>query len=124
MSAVDDSVSQLFTKGSHHKRISVLYLVQNFYDKGSHHITISLNAHYLINFKDPRDGAQISVLASQMYPKHSKFLVEAYQDATSKAHGYILIDLRQTTPDDLRIRTDIFKDDIMHVYIPPKGRKD
>ena len=44
--------------------------------------TISLNAHYLILFKNPRDASQINHLAKQMYPTKSKFMVEAYRDAT------------------------------------------
>jgi hypothetical protein len=120
MSEVDDSVTQLFTKGSHHKNISVIYLVQNLFQKGPHHRTISLNTHYLVLFKNPRDAQQINNLAKQMYPKNSKFLLDAFKDATSQAHGYLLIDLKQSTPDDLRIRTHIFKGEVLEVYLPRK----
>ena len=40
--------------------------------------------------------------------KKSKFLEEAYQDATKDPHGYLFIDLKQTTLNDFRIQTNIF----------------
>ena len=70
MTETDKSVSNLFTKGSHHRNLSVLHLVQNVFDKNKHTRTISLNAHYLVIFKNPRDASQITHLAKQMYPGH------------------------------------------------------
>ena len=70
MTETDKSVSNLFTKGSHHCNLSVLHLVQNVFDKNKHTRTISLNAHYLVIFKNPRDASQITHLAKQMYPGH------------------------------------------------------
>jgi hypothetical protein len=80
-----------------------------------------LNAHYMIIFKNPRDAAQITYLARQISPENPKFLVEAYRDATSIPHGYLLIDLKQNTPDVLRYRTDIFERNVT-IYVP-KGIK-
>ena len=50
----DQRVSDLFTRGSHHKGISVLYLTQNLFPPGKLSRTISLNSHYFIIFKNPR----------------------------------------------------------------------
>ena len=36
------------------------------------------------------------------------FVQEAYQDATTKPHGYLVADLKQSTPEILRYRTKIF----------------
>jgi hypothetical protein len=78
---------------------------------------MSLNAHYIVLFKNPRDANQVSTLARQMYPGRSKFLLEAFRDTTEKPYGYLLIDLK---PDEkYRIRTNIFSDDDKHlVYVP------
>ena len=54
MTETDKSVSNLFTKGSHHHNLSVLHLVQNVFDKNKHTRTISLNAHYLVILKNPK----------------------------------------------------------------------
>jgi hypothetical protein len=52
-----------------------------------------------------------------MYPKESKFLEEAYFDATKDAHGYILLDLKQSTPNELRNQINVFSKSDRHVYI-------
>jgi hypothetical protein len=112
-----DNVLDMFTKGSHHKNASILLLTQNIFGKGKHSRTISLNSHYIILFKNPRDKSQISFLARQMYPKESKFLEEAYFDATRDAHGYILLDLKQSTPNELRIQANVFSKTKRYAYI-------
>ncbi len=118
MSETDDSVTQLFTKGSHHRNISVLYLVQNVFDKNKHSRTISLNAHYVVFFKNPRDASQILHLAKQMYPGHVKYMQEAYKDATSQPFGYLFVDLKQDTDEDYRLRTNIIPNgERQYVYI-------
>ena len=74
MDETDQSVASLFTKKSHHRNISVMYIVQNLFHRGKHHITISLNAHYMVVFKNPRDVSQIMALAHQMYPRKDEIL--------------------------------------------------
>ena len=120
MAETDVTISNLFTKGSHHNNLSVVYIVQNLFGKNAHMRTISLNSHYLVVFKNPRDASQASHLGKQMYPKRLKYFQDAYKDATSRAHGYLLCDLRQETPDDLRLRTGIFPDDPEHVVYVEK----
>jgi len=44
-------VCDLFTKGSHHRNISVLLLTQNFFHQGTHCRDISLNAKYVVLLK-------------------------------------------------------------------------
>lgn len=48
MAETDDRVTKLFTKASHHRDISVVYIVQDLFSKNREHRSISLNAHYLI----------------------------------------------------------------------------
>jgi len=38
---------------------------------------MSLNAQYMVLFKNPRDESQFANLARQIYPKTSQFAVEA-----------------------------------------------
>ena len=121
MSKIGDSkiLSRLFTEGSHHRNLSIIYIVQNLFDKGRAHRTVSLNAQYLVLFKNPRDKSQIDCLARQMYPGHVSFLVAAFQEATKQSYGYLFIDLRTETPEDLRVRTRIFPSDGgTDVYLP------
>ena len=108
MGAAAEKMLGLFTKGSHHRNISIVYIVQNLFDQNKYHRTISLNTHYLVLFKSPRDSSQISTLARQVYPGKSKAVMKAYARATADSHGYLLLDFRQETDDELRLRTDLF----------------
>ena len=118
MHETDQRVSKLFTQVSHHKNLSVLYLTQNLFYDSKQNRTISLNSHYLVLFKNARDATQISHLASQMYPGKSKFMIEAYRDATSKPFSYLLVDLKPDTEDRVRVRSNIFPGEQTCVYVP------
>jgi hypothetical protein len=74
-------------------------------------------------FKNPRDASQSSHLGRQIYPDDAKYFREAFDDATTKPYGYLLIDLRTTTPDDLRLRTSVFADDDDLAAYVKKGYK-
>ena len=117
MSDVNQLVADIFTKISHHRNISVLHLTQNLFDKNKFARTISLNAHYLVLFKNPRDVGQFATFARQMYPNCWKFAVEAYQDATKDPYGYLLVDLKPDQDDRCRLRTDIFPGERQYVYV-------
>ena len=119
MAETDGRVTDLFTKKSHHSNTSVIYLVQNLFPKHKESRTISLNAQYMVVFKNPRDAAQVTHLAKQMYPGCVEFVQEAFKDATSVPYGYLLVDLKQDTPEDIRLRTTILPDDNdQYVYVP------
>lgn len=123
MDEADRSVANLFTKGSHHRNVSVVFLVQNMFHKNKYIRTISLNAHYMVLFKNPRDASQFASLARQMYPNRSTFAVEAYKDATRQPFSYLLVDLRPEQDEDLRLRTNIFPGDTQYVYVPKDGHE-
>jgi hypothetical protein len=103
----DQRAVDLFTRGSHHMGVSVLYLTQNLFPPGRLSRTISLNSHYMVIFRNPRDLLGVSTLARQMFPGCTDYLLEAYGDATNKPYGYLLIDCHQLTPDCMRLRTNI-----------------
>lgn len=111
MSEATLEISNLFTKYSHHRNLSVIYLSQNLFDKNKHARTMSLNTHYIVLFKNSRDVTQISTLARQMYPNNSKFMIESYRDAVKPNYHYLLIDLKPNTDDRIRLRTNIFPDE-------------
>ena len=49
-----------------HRNLSLLYLVQNVLHQGKNSHTISLNANYMVLFKNPRDKLQINTPAQQI----------------------------------------------------------
>ena len=112
-------VSEWFTKKCHHLKTSVIYLVQNLFLKPPSHRTISLNSHYMVIFKSPRDSSQIVHLAKQIFPGEAQTLVSAYKQATSKPFSYIFLDLKQQTEDIYRLRSSVFPWDCF-VFISSK----
>jgi len=117
MSETNQLVANMFTKISHHRNVTVVYLTQNVFDKNMYERMTSLNAHYLVLFKNPRDASQFATLARQMYPNASKFAKEAYKDATSAPYGYLLIDLKREQDERCRLRTNIFPGENQYVYV-------
>ena len=51
----DEHILDLFTKVSHHCDVTCIYLTQNLFPPGKFSRSISLNAHYIIAFNNPRD---------------------------------------------------------------------
>jgi hypothetical protein len=119
MSETDDRVTKIFTKGAHHKNASVIYITQNIFNKGKENRNISLNTQYLVLFKNLRDLSQIIHLGRQIFPDKgsTKYFKESFVDATNKPYGYLLVDLRTTTPNELRLRTNIFPGEDTLVYL-------
>ena len=64
-------VCELFTRGSHHRNISVILITQNPFHQGRFCRDISLNTHYIIALKNVRDKKQFMYLAGQVYPETS-----------------------------------------------------
>ena len=118
MNEADQNVCNLFTKLSHHRSASVVFITQNLYYRNRFVRTMNLNTQYIVMFKNPRDANQMTTLARQMYPGKSKFVIEAFKDATKNPYGYLLIDLKPETDERYRIRTNIFPDDDrQYVYV-------
>ena len=106
----DKKLTNLFTKGSHHLNISILFISQNIFYKGAEMRTVNLNCHYTILMNNPNDLSQIRTLASRRYPGNSGFLIEAFEDATKTQYGYIRLDSRLDTPAEYRVQTRITPD--------------
>lgn len=107
----DSGLTSLFTKGSHHLGVSIIFIVQNIFHQGKEMRNISLNCHYIIALKNPRDRQQILTLGRQLYPKKAKDFQAAFEMATKSPYSYLLIDLRVDTPDELRLRSRILPEE-------------
>ena len=103
----DKRIVNLFTRGSHHHNLSVIYIVQNLFHQGKGSRSISLNSHYLVLFKNPRDKLQILTLAKQMCSRNTDSFINHYEEAVQKPFGYLLVDLKTTTQDNCRLRTNV-----------------
>jgi hypothetical protein len=99
MTESNEDGSNIVTKYSHHRDISVIFLTQNLFYKSRHSRTMS----FMVIFKNLPDKIQIATLARQMFPNNSKYLVDAYEQATRKPYQYLVIDLKPETDDHFRV---------------------
>lgn len=116
-------VRDLFIKGSHHRNMSVIFITQNLFLPHKDYRTLSLNAHYMIIFKNPRDMSQINALSRQVFPANPGFLTSVYNHETSARHSYLLLDFKQSTPNPMRVRSSVTTPWKSIVYIPTPKKK-
>ena len=113
----DKRVLDLFTRDSHHRNITVVYLIQDLFPPGKYAKTISRNAHYIVAFKNPRDQTGIRILLQQMFPLHWRHALEVYNQATSRPFGYLMLDLHPASDDQYRLFTHVLQDEgYTHTY--------
>ena len=99
----DLNIMSMFTEGSHHRKVSVIFLSQNIFHQGKHSRTMSLNVQYMVLFKNARDQSQIQTLARQMFPTDWRHFINHYKEETSKEFGHVILDLHPRTPDNQRV---------------------
>ena len=122
-SAYSTNVSQLFTKGSHHRNISLVLITQNLFHQGPASRDISLNSKYRVVFKNPRDKTQIVHLTHPVYPENISSLHKTYLEVCKDPHTYLFLDLTQPINDLLRFRTKIFPGETTEVFAPVQGNE-
>ena len=93
----DQRTADLFTKGSHHRNISVVYLTQNLFPQGKACRDIILNTQYMVLFNNPIDRQQVVTLARRIYPSTSAVFIKRFERATSYPLGHFVIDLKSDT---------------------------
>ena len=81
-------IADLFKRGSHHKYLSVIYIVKNIFHQEKE-IRITLNAYYIVMFKSPRDRQQIPILARQVSSDEVQEFMRSYDKATCPQYGYV-----------------------------------
>lgn len=112
-------ISDAFTRIGHHRNISIILIVQNLFFRGKYSRDISLNAHYFVCMKNPRDSGSIVTLARQMFGKQkAQRLGNIFNDATSDPYSYIFLNLKPTTPAHLQVLSHCFGeiDPCFYVY--------
>ena len=107
-------IANIFSRESHHRNMTVFLILQKFFHQGKYARDISLNAHYIILFKNPRDTNQVKILAKQLGLGNR--LIEAYKDSTAQPYGYLLIDLSPYSQDAFMLRSNIFPTEHTLVY--------
>jgi hypothetical protein len=85
-SAYSTKVSEFFTKGSHHRNISLVLITKNLFHKDRSSRDISLNSKCIVVFKNPRDKTLIVHLARQFYDENLCSFHKTYLEDGKKPH--------------------------------------
>ena len=122
------ALTNLYTKGSHHRGITVIQILQTLFLQSKEARTRSLNIHYLALMRQTRDISQVRHLARQITSSETgrRAFLDAYEDAVSqRSYAYLLITFHPKAPRELLLRTNIFPDDSPHniVYLIPGNVK-
>ncbi|CAH3152882.1 unnamed protein product [Porites evermanni] len=99
----DKCVLDLFTKDSHHRNITVLYLTQDLFPPGKFSKTINRNAHYIVALKNPRDQTGIRTILLQAFPDRWRQVLRLFKRITSRPFGYLMLDVHPASDDRYRL---------------------
>ena len=91
--------------------------MQNVNNQGKSEMTISLNSHYSVVFRNGRDASQFRTMAYQICPNEGKWLVDSFRDATSKPYQKLVLDHHPLTPEDQTVVTNILPGDQIIYYM-------
>lgn len=109
-------IEQWFTRGSHHHDVSLCVLIQNLFPKDMR--TVSLNAHIIIYFTNPRDQLQLRTLARQAFPSQGDRIKRAYLAIKDTPYHPLILDFQQKTPDEFRVRTGLLPEELKSRHEP------
>jgi hypothetical protein len=101
------TVESLFVRLSHHTMCSVWFITQSLFMASKQYRCMSLNAMYILLFKNPRENRQIYSLAQQVFPYRTGYVVDAFRRATRLPYNPLLMDFRQDQSDAVRLRTNL-----------------
>ena len=112
-------IDSLVTTWSHHLNVTCFFLFHHLF--GSPQLRkLSLSCHYFILLDSPRDKSSIGTFARQAFPNNSKFIIDSYNDATSKKYGHLLVSLKPPTNKYTQVCSQILDDNPV-CYIPYNG---
>ena len=89
-------IVDLFIQFSHHIHYNVFFISQSLFANGMR--CISLNTHYFLLMKQPRDQLQIKTLGRQIMPGDTAYFMSSYKQATQERYSYLLVDLHMEHP--------------------------
>ena len=101
----------IFTKFSHHKDLTVIYLTQDLFPAGCYNKTISRNFHYIVAFNNPRDGTGLRNLLVQAFPGQWRTVLDTTQRLLDRHRDYVMFDFHSEAPNGMRVYTDVLKRD-------------
>lgn len=96
-------LQDIFTKFSHHKDLTVIYLTQDLFPQGRYSKTISRNFYCIVAFNSPRDGTGLRNLLVQAFPGQWRTVLETAQPLLDRPHCYVMFDFHPETPNGMHV---------------------
>ena len=103
----NEDTAKIFTIGSHHFDLNVIFICQNLFTKNKAFREISLNSTYHVIFKNPRDKSSITHFAKQFSPGKSREMAQIFYKATKNPHTYLFLDYHQKTLEENRVMSNV-----------------
>ena len=104
------SVAEIFTAGSHHRKISTFFMTQNLFPNCPIFRTMSANSSYFVLFHSQRHFRQINTLAHQIFVgKDVNRITNAYKRASKRQRGFIVLSFDPELPEELTVVSDWFE---------------
>jgi len=104
-------IESLFSRGSHHLNLCLIYISQNLFYQGVAARSITLNQHYIVLMRNSRDVRQIQYLARQI--GMGKKLLEVYEHVMLQPFAHLLVNLSPYSTIDCKLFTDIFNENVI-----------
>ena len=103
------SLASIFQILSRHLNASVFLILQCLFSSNPLYRELSLNSTQITIFRNIRDKQQIKIFARQICEGDCNWIKELFSNLCKYPYTYLHFDLSQECPDNLRIRTNIFK---------------
>ena len=116
-----NTLAKLFIKGSHHRNLTAIYLVQNVFNQARSQRTVSLNSHYNVVFRNKRDASQFRTLGYQMCPENARWLLDAFKHCTKRPYDYLILDFHPTTDEKSSVLTNVLPGEGGLTYYQERG---
>lgn len=124
-------VMDMFTKGSHHNKVSIIFTVQNLFS-GPNMRAISLNASQTVLFNNNRDVTHVRTLGTQLLgagENGAPFLTACMAQVKKETYGYLWIEhSAKVDSEAYQFRTHILKDENedkqQQYFVPAKALDD
>lgn len=118
---IDQDLSDLFTKGSHHMNINIIFTTQNLFPQSkSLNRDISLNSTGIVLFKNNRDINPIRIVGRQVCgvgKDGDNFFSAIFRDLDKIQYGYLYVDCSVNMDNCTRFRCHLFPNEENSFYI-------
>lgn len=101
-------VTNLFTRESHHRNVTIVLILQDLFSYGKQRKTFLRNSHYLCLFNNYLDKSSVYTIGQRIMPKRIRLFLSIFEKATQTPYSYLFIDGRANTPESARFRSNIF----------------